>query len=105
MSKHSIQKHFQVFLKSAVWSADWKSKSVESLPSSIFSRHYFEKYPQAKNIFLGLIFEQHARGTVGRVIHLPWGYGRQGYVGGVILRCVAQKCLDTLSKFGIVLPE
>ena len=58
-----------------------------------------------KNIFLGLIFEQHARGTVGRVIHLPWGYGRQGYVGGVILRCVAQKCLDTLSKFGIVLPE
>ena len=58
-----------------------------------------------KNIFLGLIFEQHARGTVGRVIHLPWGYGRQGYVGEVILRCVAQKCLDTLSKFGIVLPE
>ena len=52
-----------------------------------------------------LIFEQHARGTVGRVIHLPWGYGRQGYVGEVILRCVAQKCLDTLSKFGIVLPE
>ncbi len=58
-----------------------------------------------KNISHGLIFEQHARGTVGRVIHLPWGYGRQGYVGGVILRCVAQKCLDTLSKFGIVLPE
>ena len=58
-----------------------------------------------KNIFLGLIFEQHARGTVGRVIHLPWGYGRQGYVGGVILRCVAQKCLDTSQQFGIVLPE
>ena len=58
-----------------------------------------------KNISHGLIFEQHARGTVGRVIHLPWGYGRQGYVGEVILRCVAQKCLDTLSKFGIVLPE
>ena len=58
-----------------------------------------------KNIFLGLIFEQHARGTVGRVIHLPWGYGRQGYVGEVILRCVAQKCLDTSQQFGIVLPE
>ena len=51
MSKDSIKKHFQVFLKSAVWSADWKSKSVESLPSSIFSRHYFEKYPQAKKHF------------------------------------------------------
>jgi len=51
MSKHSIQKHFQVFLKSAVWSKDWKPKSREALPSSIFSRHYFEKYPQSKKHF------------------------------------------------------
>ena len=51
MSKHSIQKHFQVFLKSAAWSKDWESKSREALPSSVFSRHYFEKYPQAKKHF------------------------------------------------------
>ncbi len=48
MRKDSIQKHFQVFLKSVVWSVDWPPKSSASLPHSIFARHYFEKYPQAK---------------------------------------------------------
>tara|TARA_B100002019_G_scaffold286147_1_gene296149 strand:+ start:188 stop:358 length:171 start_codon:yes stop_codon:yes gene_type:complete len=51
MRKDSIQKHFQVFLKSAVWSKDWKPKSREALPSSSFSSHYFEKYPQSKKHF------------------------------------------------------
>ena len=51
MRKDSIQKHFQVFLKSAAWSLDWKPKSREALPSSSFSSHYFEKYPQSKKHF------------------------------------------------------
>jgi len=51
MRKQSIQKHFQVFLKSAAWSKDWKPKSREALPSSSFSSHYFEKYPQSKKHF------------------------------------------------------
>ena len=51
MRKDSIKKHFHVFLKSAAWSKDWKPKSRESLPSSLFSAHYFEKYPQAKKYF------------------------------------------------------
>ena len=51
MRKDSIQKHFQVFLKSAAWSKDWKPKSHDVLPSSLFSAHYFDKYPQAKKYF------------------------------------------------------
>ena len=51
MRKDSIQKHFQVFLKSAAWSPDWKPKSREALPSSSFNSHYFEKYPQSKKHF------------------------------------------------------
>ena len=51
MRKDSIKKHFQVFLKSAAWSKDWKPKSHDVLPSSLFSAHYFDKYPQAKKYF------------------------------------------------------
>jgi len=51
MRKDLIQKHFQVFLKSAAWSKDWKPKSQDVLPSSLFSAHYFDKYPQAKKYF------------------------------------------------------
>ena len=51
MSKDSIKKHFQVILKSAAWSKDWKPKSQDVLPSSLFSAHYFDKYPQAKKYF------------------------------------------------------
>ena len=51
MRKDSIQKNFQVFLKSAAWSKDWKPKSRDALPSSSFSAHYFDKYPQAKKYF------------------------------------------------------
>jgi hypothetical protein len=40
MSKDSIKKHFQVFLKSAAWSKDWKPKSDERKVEEAIERMY-----------------------------------------------------------------
>ena len=51
MSKDSIKKHFQVFLKSAAWSKDWKPKSQDVLPSSLFLHTTLISIHKQRNIF------------------------------------------------------